>query len=218
MSQTAFRGRSLGLRKSALVLNGKVARLPSPTGCCALSALAKAGVDVLYILTGRRIDPQFNLASQNIAEEFSRIRREMLEPSRFSYSGENEQQAEDRIIKESTRRLDEMADGFERCLIDADTMEQIELFREVARDREKLNDVRSVEKRHLVQRRDWLRQELADWTFGGNYVPGDGVMYALLDIAVEFKVPPRQLGDLIREINRELDDREKLEDRMKPKA
>ena len=90
----------------------------SPT-IASLIATAEAGVDLTYVVTGRREQP---VVQSLIDDEVNAIRRDLLDARERRLPGETEQEADQRIIEKSKNQLAAIL-RYARPLITADQAE-----------------------------------------------------------------------------------------------
>lgn len=188
----------------------------SPTAT-ALGAFAEAGADVLYILTGNRTtDPDFAEAGSDlyrfltgaqglqgtVDERISYIRRELLEPSLRPIAGENEEQAEKRVLKEHADSLRFIL-LFEKPILTSGQREEVEQLLAMATNPAALSLYRSGEFAQMRAKRRDIKARIVEW-LGSSYQPADAVANLLATLAIEYGVPVKLLVELVEELHEDV--------------
>lgn len=189
-----------GASKSAQINWEKGSNSPPAT---ALAAYAEAGADVLYILTGRRTaDRPDNPASQ-IEEQLAGIRRDMLDPGRRRLPGEDEHQAEERVLEGDRNALKAML-NYDRAFMTPEMRDEVEHLLDIIENPASLSLYRAADRVQLRKKREDVRRGIREWLEGGPYEPDEAVMYMLTVLAMEYGAPVKFLTELVYEMHRNI--------------
>jgi transcriptional regulator with XRE-family HTH domain len=191
LSQTALASLA-GASKSAVVSWEKGASAPTAP---AISEMAAAGMDVLYILTGRRTNDRPDNAVNQIEDQIAGYRRNLLMPSRHRLPDEREEQTEE--------RLQAILD-FDAPFLTSELREEVEHLHDIATNKAALTLFRAADYAQMRSKRREKRAALSEWLSGGEYVPGDAVMNILTTLALEYDVPEKLIAELYHELNEDI--------------
>lgn len=192
-SQTDFAALA-GAKKGTQISWEKDASSPTAQ---ALVAFAEAGADVLYILTGQRTSNSTQTSRQSIEQDLAEVRRDLLDPARNRLAGEDDVQAEERVLETSAMVLRAML-KHDQQFMEAEQIERATSLLEIATDPKKLTLFRAADFAQLRERRAQMRQQIADW-IDLSYEPNDTVRNLLVTLALDYEVPVRLLVELLYE-------------------
>lgn len=195
LSQTAFAAIA-GVTKSAQIKwESGSSSLPTAS---ALAAWAGAGVDVLYVVTGKRLPQMPTPDDELFRDDLDEIRRDLIAPVR--QPGETEEQAEVRTISRARVSLERMVSYDVASDTPPDLVHQAIALLEATNDPHKLSLLRAADHAQARSRRDHEKEMLSIWLNGWPYQPDHAVMELMARITLEYGVPHRIIVDLAHEI------------------
>lgn len=200
LTQSAF-AKVAGVTKSAQI-KWESGTSSAPTAP-ALAAIAEAGADVLYILTGRRSPELPDNPAAQIEADLVEIRRKLLEPARDRQPGEDQQAADMRELEDVAHQLTHIR-VFDDEFLSPEVRDEVEHLLDVATQPAALALYRAADFAQQRSRRREMRERLASWLDGGPYLPADTVMNLLASIALEHGVPIKLLIELVQELHDDL--------------
>jgi transcriptional regulator with XRE-family HTH domain len=167
----------------------------------ALIAWANAGVDAVYILTGRRAAERLPPDDELVEDELKEIERELFEPRRRP--GETTAEADTRICAEMAKRLEALA-RFEAPTPAQE--ERISALLKCCNDARALETYRVTRASQEKQERDDTQELLELWFANGRYQPDYSVMQMLVMISMEYHVPYKVLVELAQAVQIDLEE------------
>ena len=184
LSQPAFAALA-GASKGAQAKWEKDAASPNAV---ALQAFAKAGADVLYVLTGKRtIDPPISDTDHASA---------VLEEAKTML-----------IDQSSSSQLDDAIDLLKKVVawdgpanLNSELMAEARTLLDLAEDATKLSDFRAAAFAQKHRARELAKEGLATWLKRWPYKPNEAVMKQIVNISIEYHVPYEPLVELLHEI------------------
>ncbi len=201
ISQTDFAALA-GAKKGTQISWEKGASSPTAT---ALAEFAKAGADVMYILTGRRLSSAKSLEEEMAGDWLDEIERDLLNPLRSHAYSVPAGQTEEQVIDLARRRLE--------GLLENDIPEGLPALRaraeallNAATDAEQLTLLRAADFADGRKRREREIGILGAWFEGQEYQPDHSVMQLLAGLAVDHGAPARILAELCQEIWRDIEE------------
>ncbi|WP_072381543.1 helix-turn-helix domain-containing protein [Novosphingobium sp. NDB2Meth1] len=172
----------------------------SPTAD-ALVKLATAGIDAVYVLTGKRLPQGTTYSDEEQAKlDLDDLERELIEPARVQGPNESDAEAEARVLKEATRRLEGILAPICRALYSPEIIERAEALLQAANDPQRLALLRAADFNQARIQREDEAELLEIWLNSSPYQPDHSVMDRLARIAIEYSVPHRTLAELTHEI------------------
>lgn len=168
-----------------------------------LAAIAAAGADVLYIITGRLTTDRPDNAATQIEEQLAAIRRDLLDPSRRRLPDESLEAAEKRVLTTSANSLRAILQH-DLPFVAPETADEVEQLLDIATNSASLALYRAADFAQHRARRRQLKEELQGWVEGGPYFPGDAVTGLLTTLALEYAVPVKFLAELVEEIGEDI--------------
>lgn len=169
----------------------------------ALAAMSEAGVDVIYVLTNRHSPDRWNTAETPIEDNVAVLERNLLEPDRCRLPGENEDQMEERVRKQTANALRSIQQ-FDAPFLTPELRERVSELLNIANDPMKVSQFRAADYAQMRKKREQMKERLARWLEGGPYEPGDVVMGILTLLALEYVVPVKILVNLVEEIHADI--------------
>lgn len=163
----------------------------------ALIAWADAGADALYILTGQRTGERPQSAGHTVAQNLAGIHRDLLEPTRNRLAGEDDDQAEERVLQASAMALRYML-KYDAQLMEPADIERAANLLDIATSPKKLTLFRAADFAQMRKKRDQMRQQIGDW-IDLSYEPNETVRNILVTMAIDYAVPVRLLAELLYE-------------------
>lgn len=177
----------------------------SPPGS-ALSAYAEAGVDVLYVLTGKRAAERPETIAAKITEELREVERDLLDPERQRLANQSEQEAEESAVHFAGNKLRAML-KYDAQFMTPEMIEHTSNLLDITNDPKKLSLFRAAD--FAQKRKDRERKkESLDGYLHGSYEPGDIVRNMLVMVALDYGVPVKLLVELVYEIFTDITDRQ----------
>lgn len=171
----------------------------------AFSAWAEAGVDVLYILTGKRTAGRPPAEEALINEDIDEIERELLDPGRVRRPSETEADAERRVLQKAHTCLKRILEHDAADLPSAIVERASALF-DLVQNPMGLSLHRAAEFAQKRQEREDAEELLNIWFKGWPYQPDHAVMKQLVMLSMEYRVPYRVLVDLGNTIHKDVEE------------
>lgn len=171
----------------------------SPT-IASLIATAEAGVDLTYVVTGRREQP---VVQSLIDDEVNAIRRDLLDARERRLPGETEQEADQRIIEKSKNQLAAIL-RYDRPLITAEQAELVSDLLKIATDPAKLKQYRALDFSENRSKRESAKADILEYLEGAPYVPSGIVAGMLVRLTLDYGVPVKFIAEIIWEVAVEL--------------
>lgn len=176
----------------------------------ALAAYAAAGVDVLYVLTGKRLPDILDATRMTVRDDLADIERELIDPARVRRPDETDEQAEARVIAKARSTLANII-KHDATVLPADLIDRAEALLQAANDSQRLSQLRAADFAQARKRREEEKELLAIWLESCPYRPDHSVMDILARIALEYSVPHRTLADLLHEIHTDIEEQRMAE-------
>ena len=198
LSQTDFAALA-GVKKGTQISWEKDSSSPTAQ---ALVAFVEAGADILYVLTGRHTVERSRSFGHSIEQELAEVHRDLLEPTRNRLAGEDDAQAEDRVLEASAMVIRAML-KFDSAQMSQAEFDRANSLLEIATDPKKLSLFRAADFVQMRDRRRQLREEIGDW-IDLSYEPNDTVRNLLVLLALDYGVPVRLLAELIYEVHTDI--------------
>jgi transcriptional regulator with XRE-family HTH domain len=185
-----------GASKSAVISWEKGTSAPTAP---ALAEMAAAGLDTLYILTGRRTADRPDDVVARVEDYLAAVRRDMLSEARTPMPGEDDATAEARMLREREKDLRGLLreHGDE---LRPDLVEEIESVLAILDSPIQLAAYRAADHVQRRAKRKQMRETIRAWTDLGEYQPGDGVINVMTTVALDYAVPVSLLIELMIEI------------------
>ena len=189
-----------GASKSAVISWEKGASAPTAT---ALAELANAGMDVLYVVTGKRAPERSD--DDFIGQELDEIERQLLEPQRMDL--ENQDQTDQRITKLTASKLKnylkhDLSGGHPEELFS-----RAKSLLDIAENPEKLHLYRAADFAQKHQDRQSAEELLEIWFKDWPYQPSDySVTKQLVMLSMEYNVPYKVLVELSNAIYQDIEE------------
>lgn len=201
LSQTAFAALA-GVTKSAQIKwEGGASSAPTAP---ALAAMVAGGVDVLYVLSGRRTASEPADFAATVAAKLKVISRDILEPDPRPVPGESADDADRRIVAGHAKSLRDIL-GNDAPLLPSELVDEAEHLLDIAGSWGSLMLNRAHAHSQRRSRRRDVREQIAGWL--GERLPRDGVVTLLVTLAIEHQVPMRLLVELVEEMREDLAER-----------
>ncbi len=172
----------------------------SPTAD-ALIELANAGVDAVYVLSGKRQSHGTTYSDEEQARlDLDEIERWLIDPQQLGQPNESAAATEARVLKEVRRMLEGKLGPLSRAALPSDLIERTEALLQTANDPQRLALLRAADFNQARLQREGEAELLEIWLNSSPYQPDHSVMDRLARIALEYSVPHRTLAELTHEI------------------
>ena len=188
-----------GASKSAVISWEKGTSAPTAT---ALAELADAGIDVLYVVTGKRAPERSE--DDFIAQDLDEIERDLLEPSRIGL--ENQEQTDQRVTQVAREKLKNYLKYDLVGRRSEGLLERAKALLDIADNPEKLNLYRAADFAQKHQERAAAEDLLNIWLNDWPYQPDSVVIKQLVMISIEYSVPHKVLVELSNAIYQDIED------------
>lgn len=177
----------------------------SPTAA-ALLAVANAGADAVYILTGKRTLDYPNMEHQRVEQELAEVRQDLIDPHRKRLSDETREQTEARVLLACRHTLENILRYAAIDNLPHDLAEQAQSLLDVLNRPNGVEALRAADFAQGRERRSDEWELLQIWLDGWPYQPDDPVMKLLVMMAIEYCVPHKALVELTQEIFKDIEE------------
>lgn len=172
----------------------------------ALIAWANAGVDALYILTGKRTRDG-SPDEDYLEAEIDEIERNLLEPWANRRPKENLDDTEKRVAKDAEDSLRNIIEHDGPAGLRHDLLERAKALFDIAKDTSRLPQLRAADFAQRRIERENATELLTMWLEDWPYQPNENVMKLLASVALDYRVPYKTLVEIAHEIFTDLSTR-----------
>lgn len=205
MNQTDFAALA-GVSKGAQINWEKDVHSPPAS---VLADYGEAGVDIFYVVTGRRLPAERDMISSQIDSDLEEIELNLLDPKRQAAPGESEDETERRILEKAVGTLRDILRKYEP--VTDEQLERASALLDAALSAPKLALMRAADFAQKRKRLDDEKELISIWLNGSDYQPDHAPMKIMATLALEYGVPYRTLVELSQEIARDVIEQEHAE-------